>query len=871
MYRNLKKLAPIYKGSPTYHKRLSNLAFRQKLWKQALEHINDAIKLADKNTAIEFYKCKADCLIKIGESAQATSCLDAYLRANPTDSQSWLRLALEYFKLHHWQESANSFEAYLKLQPEDSMASYQLGECYYKLNSPKYAEPHFQQAIKNLDHKCVDQSLAFAYYMLGLMQLMDNKIESAADSFTEAIKQDQKLKSQRFGIGVFHEYFKQSKFALEAYEDQLSQNSSDAELLFKIASMLDGINQPEQAIEYYKKALKLDKVRSPWNFALANCYEQLKDYQNAAKWFESAIARQEKHRPGNYRRLGFVLSQLGRTKESLRAYKEAELFSKPNIIDQGFYKKNITKLRVRYAISYEHYPLDNKMVFYESLDGSQMTGNPYAIFKYIYNHINFKNYTHVWVVRSFQVIPDEFRSMDNIIFVKKGSDAYFRYISSAKYLICDNTFADYVVRKPDQLYLQTSHGIFYKTVGRDSAGTPLGVAGGTRNLLQATHIIVPNEYMAEKQPKSYSIKGINSGQIAKIGYPRIDITLNASDNIKDQIKTRLKLEPSRKTVLYAPTWRGSSKTNNWFDSKKLIDDLKLLGELDVNLMFRSHTDSDRLLKDIKLPDNIIVPPSDIQTNELLSIADILITDYSSVFFDFIVTERPIIHYLYDVEEYTKERGLNLTEDELPGNVVKTSNQLVASVDDCLKNNKPSLRYLDAKERFCPYDDGKAADRTVRWFFYGEDQGINFVDKEKPAKSCLYLAGMLRDESGIDSLISKLNELKQDDSAVSVMLKKGLEQDKNRLDMLKELKTSINLIVHAGVMPTTLEEATAIEYFNSNGKFINKRMEHDYKQSFKREARRLFGDSQFDQVFNYETNSNYWNSLQESISTTSTLI
>ncbi len=870
MYRNLKRLAPIYKGSPTYHKRLSILAFRQKLWKQALDHINVAIKLADKNTAIEFYKCKADCLIKIGESAQATSCLDAYLQANPTDSQAWFKQATEYYKLHRWQESANSFGAYLKLQPEDSIASYQLGECYFKLNSPRYAETHFQQATKNLDHKCVGQSLAFAYYMLGLMQLMNNKTELAASSFTKAIKEDQKLKSQRFGIGVFHEHFKQWKYALEAYEEQLSQNGRDAELQFKIASMLNGINQPEQALKYYKKALKLDKVRSPWNFALANCYEQLKDFENAAKWYESAIARQEKHRPENYRRLGFVLSQLGRTKESLEAYKEAELFSRPNIIDQGFYKKNITKLRVRYAISYEHYPLDNKMVFYESLDGSRMTGNPYAIFKYIYNHIHFKDYTHVWVVGSFQVIPDEFRAMDNIIFVKKGSDAYLRYISSAKYLICDNTFSDYVVRKPDQLYLQTSHGIFYKTVGRDSSGTPLGVAGGTRNLLQATHIIVPNEYMAEKQPKSYSIKGINSGQIAKIGYPRIDLTLNASDDTKDQIGSRLELDPSKKTVLYAPTWRGSSKISNWFDSNKLIEDLKMLAELDVNLIFRSHTETDSLLKDVKFPDNIVVPPPDIQTNELLSIADILITDYSSVFFDFIVTERPIIHYLYDVEKYTRERGLNLTEDELPGIVVKASNQLVESVADCLNNNKPSLRYLDAKKRFCPYDDGRSTERTVRWFFHGDHQGINFVDKEKPAKSWLYLGGTLSDESGIESLVSKLNELKQSDSAVSLMLKKGLEQDRDKLSMLKNLKTNINLIAHAGVMPTTLEEATAIEYFNSNGKFINKSMELAYKQSFKREARRLFGDSRFDEVVNYETNSNYWNALQESIQTTSTL-
>src|SRR5699024_8643422 len=123
---------------------------------------------------------------------------------------------------------------------------------------------------------------------------------------------------------------------------------------------------------------------------------------------------------------------------------------------------------------------------------------------YLISNDNFKNFIHIWVVNSFKVIPPEFRSMDNVIYVKKGTDAYFKYFSSAQYLICDSTFEPYVVRKPGQFYLQTSHGIFYKTVGRDSSNTPIGVAGGTRNLLQATHIIYPNEFMANKQPRSYS-------------------------------------------------------------------------------------------------------------------------------------------------------------------------------------------------------------------------------------------------------------------------------------------------------------------------------------------------------------------------------
>ncbi|GIN69646.1 hypothetical protein J14TS2_01210 [Bacillus sp. J14TS2] len=871
MYRNLLKLKPLYKNKTDYYYRLSKLGYRQKKWKQALDHINTAMQLAGNQPPDEYYVYKADCLIHLGESAKVVSCLNEYVSNKPTNAQAWLKLANEYIKLRQWKDATNSLESYLKLHPEDSGASYQLAECYRKLKDYQLAEVKYRQAVNNLDHKHVGQTLANSYYWLGLMQLKNNHPEKAFQSFNKAIELDQELNGQRFGIGVFHEHYKQWDYAVEAYKNQLQLNNKDAELQFKLASLLDKkLYAPEDALRYYEKALELDKVRSPWNFALANCYEQLKDYQNAAKWYESAIARQEKHRPGNYRRLGYVLAQLGRTKESLAAYQEAELFDKPSHIDQSLYKKNIAKTNVRYAISYEHYSINDKMVFYESLGGARMMDSPFAIFEYIVNDINFKDYTHVWVVNSFGIIPNEFRSMNNVIFVKKGSDAYFKYIASAKYLICNSTFEPYVVRKPDQLYLQTSHGIFYKTVGRDSAATPVGVAGSTRNLLQATHIIVPNEFMAEKQPKSYSIKDINSGQIAKIGYPRIDVTLNITDDAKQRIASKLGINPSKKLVLYVPTWRGSTKSDNKFDSNKLIEDLKMLAELDANVVFRGHTISNRLLKDVKLPKNIIVPSPDILTNELLGIADIVISDYSSVFFDFLVTERPIIHYLYDVDDYAKERGLNLSEDELPGSVAKTSKQLIAAVADKLRNDKPSSHYMKVKDRFCPYDDGRSTERIVKWFFYSDNQDIDFVDRLKSNKSYLFLGGVLSDQSGIPGFIDKLNHLKKDGNIVTLMLKKELSKDKDKFRALAKLSLDINLTAHDKNMPTTLEETIAINYFHSEEKFLNKRMELSYKQAFKREARRLFGDTQFDEVVNYENNSNYWNALQESIPLTSTV-
>lgn len=859
-YYNLKKLTPIYKNSPEFHYRLYSLANRQKKWEKALNHIDDAIKLSKSNSSAMLYKNKAECLGKMGEKKESLSCLEVYLKGYPKDSSTRLKQANEYLRLMMWKDAVESYEKYLILRPEDSATNYQLGECYFQLNKFGLAEQCFSQASKKHDYKCDLQSLAKAHYKLGLMQLINNKNKESSDSFASAIKYDRKLNSKRFGIGVFHEHFKQIEHTLEAYKDTFLQKSNDADLAFKIASLLDRMSKPEQALTYYKQALKIDKVRSPWCFALANCFEQLNDFENAELWYKRAIERQDKHRAFNYRRLGYALKQLGKKEESLAAYKEAELFNSPVYFSQSFYSEYTKMIRVRYAIYYEHCHLNDKMIFYESLDGRRMTGNPYAIFKVICNRNDFKEYKHVWVVSSFDFIPHKYRAMDNIIFVKKNSDAYLKYITSAKYLISNNTFSDYVVRKPKQLYLQTTHGIFYKTVGRESSGTPLGVGGGTRNLLQATHIIVPNDYMAEKLQKSYSIAGINSGAIAKVGYPRIDLTLNASSELKQQMILNLNIDTSKKTVFYAPTWRGESKNNKWFNSDRLYEDLKKLADLDINVIFRSHTETEELLKDIKIPDKIIIPNSSIQTNELLSITDTLITDYSSVFFDFIVTERPIIHYLYDIEEYTQQRGLNLTEADLPGTIAKNREELVLSVLESLNINNPSESYIAAKKRFCPYEDGKSSDRVIDWFFLGRESEIDLLKQSSPARLSLTLGGMLSENLPVSSFVTKLNSFKMEDNTSSIVLNKEIEKDDNKVSTLKRLKKDINIIINSGVMPKTVEESVAIEHLNRHGIFINKHMEDEYRKVFMREARRLFGDSKFDIVYNCEEKSYYWNGL-----------
>ncbi|RYZ79971.1 MAG: teichoic acid biosynthesis protein, partial [Proteobacteria bacterium] len=356
---------------------------------------------------------------------------------------------------------------------------------------------------------------------------------------------------------------------------------------------------------------------------------------------------------------------LTRTTDSKQLYERSRL----HITDED-------ERKTRYALYYEAIPTDPTMIFYESMGGTRMMDNPLAIFRAACADGRFEDYTHVWSVSAFATIPNEYKNRRNIIFVCRHTDMYMQYLAKSGYLICNSTFPDYFVRKPNQRYLNTWHGIAYKRVGRGPE-SPIGGVYAVYNLLQATHILSPCPFMTDIQLYTMGLNGVYSGELAESGYPRIDMTMTVSDEAKRASAAALSIDPSRQTVLYAPTWRGGEGESS-FDTTRLERDLNALAELDANIIFLGHH---LMMKHIKGKNfgSVILPPQDSNTNELLALADILITDYSSIFFDFLVTGKPIIHYMYDYNDYSVNRGLNLSVADLPGDVCYDSDDMVGLV------------------------------------------------------------------------------------------------------------------------------------------------------------------------------------------------
>lgn len=508
----------------------------------------------------------------------------------------------------------------------------------------------------------------------------------------------------------------------------------------------------------------------------------------------------------------------------------------------------------------ETLPTHPEVVFYESMSGARMMDSPFSIFASLVKRpIEGPPLLHVWSVRSMDIVPPEWQDRPDTIFVTRHTHAYMYLLARAKYVIGNSVLPEYFVRKPDQLYLNTWHGVGYKTLGR-TTDSPLGAALAVSNMLQSTHVISPCAFMTEVHQRGFSMLGTYTGELAEVGYPRVDTTLASAPEEIDVLRSSLGVNPGRRTVLYAPTWRGSGDDSR-FDTQRLESDLRRLVEIGLNVIFLGHHIMGRHVSNLSVP-RLIVPPANANTNRLLAAADILITDYSSIFFDFMATRRPIIHYLYDYEDYKRERGLALSLDALPGVIAYDSDELISATKRFAKQEVflPDDRYLGASARFCPYDDGKSTKRVIDWFFNGKTSEVRLIANTRKKRVCFW-GGRMVDSSETDAFMERLRtRVAEGDAHVVLFVAHGSTKNAAFRRLLSEIGDKIAVIARAGyAFGMTADEARAREQLSSASLPETRDL---YHQIYRREYRRTFGDTRFDEIVLADGLSKFWLELSK---------
>ncbi|MBP7818467.1 MAG: CDP-glycerol glycerophosphotransferase family protein [Rhodoluna sp.] len=372
------------------------------------------------------------------------------------------------------------------------------------------------------------------------------------------------------------------------------------------------------------------------------------------------------------------------------------------------------KRRAAIKVRAFQYQLDRKRplvnaVLFESFQGKVIGDSPYDIYLGLKDAR--PDLQFIWVTAPATKAPA------GTIGVAFGSAAYLRALATSKYLVNNSNFPPYFRKAAGQIYLQTWHGTPLKRLGRDIAQNNL-----TKSYLDTMdreakawdYLISPNAFCTEIFPSCFGY----SGEILEVGYPRNDKLTNATETERQRIRESIGVsDPSVTLVMYAPTWRDYSRTatGNWQSVFYLDENLELPDGF--KLIYRGHTNTHEAHKDGGSERFIDVTRYPNITDLYLA-ADALITDYSSVMFDFTVTGKPIIFMTPDLERYRAERGFYFDfETEAPGPILSTQDEVVAALKNLGEVERNyQKKYRNWQLKFDAHEDGKAASRVITKVF-----------------------------------------------------------------------------------------------------------------------------------------------------------
>jgi len=439
--------------------------------------------------------------------------------------------------------------------------------------------------------------------------------------------------------------------------------------------------------------------------------------------------------------------------------------------------------RARLAVTTEHAafwrsrPVQVDQVLYESFAGNGVGCNPEAIFRHLLDHPDYSHLKHVCAISdpaSIARFEAEFARHPRVSHVRRGSRAYVAALATSGYLVNNATFPPSFGKRPGQTYLNTWHGTPLKHMGFDMPDGAFQSANTLRNLLSADYLLAANPFMAETMYEdAYRLRNVYQGRIIEEGYPRID----RQQLTDDQLRTvRHELEGAglrvgeRRIVLFAPTWRGSSFSDPDQDVDALAAQVERLQEAlgdDVVVLLKTHQIVHAQAARRPGLAGVLVPNA-IPANVMLGAADALVTDYSSIFFDYLATGRPIAFLTPDADEYDRTRGTYLPLDELPGPVGSDPAAVGAALSELLGGGQHP-RYREWADRFVPFDDGGAAARVVDIVFGRHEAGyrVRPVRRDGRRRLMLYLGGMRPNgiTSSVLNLLGALDPQRYDVTAV----------------------------------------------------------------------------------------------------------
>lgn len=424
---------------------------------------------------------------------------------------------------------------------------------------------------------------------------------------------------------------------------------------------------------------------------------------------------------------------------------------------------NYNKTGAVFYRAYTHKEVHDNRILLNSQQGSNLNGNMFYLLKYMCYSGLFLNYEigiayQKKKINKFKELLENYGlNCENVRLLPINTKEYAQFLATSKYLFNDTSFPVYFTKRKEQVYLNTWHGTPLKTLGRATAKDYYDIANLQKNFLAADYLLYPSRYMKDHMFEDYMLTDIFKNRIMFAGYPRNEIFFDV--NRREQVRIENFME-GKQTIAYMPTWRGNVRLIN---KGQLNDIVEYLTAIDKEL-----TDNQIMYVNLHpyLADNVkyaqfshVKPfPKEYETYDFLNACDILVTDYSSVFFDYAVTNKKIILFAYDEDEYFANRGVYIHLDELPFCKVNTVEKLIEEINNPYIEDR--TEYL---AQFSPYECGNISEKICNQIILKKESDLLLEQPQYNSKEHVMIhINSLQEDNSLENFEDILKESNLDE-------------------------------------------------------------------------------------------------------------
>ena len=493
--------------------------------------------------------------------------------------------------------------------------------------------------------------------------------------------------------------------------------------------------------------------------------------------------------------------------------------------------------------------IDSQIVYLESRNGKDFTGNIFRIAEelssgrygdlkiYVFATSETKSKIREFIknyeLKIHKIITDE--------------DEACKILEKAKYIFTDSGIRSKFIKKEGQVMMNTWHGTPLKLMGFDNPSEKPALGIIQRCLLFSDYLLYPNEYMMNLMLDAYQIDKIYPGKILLEGYPRNSVFFDEAK--RKEFKRILDVE-DKEVFVYMPTFKGI--VSNRKDEKQKRDVDEFLKELDLRLndnqlLFVKFHPYNQSKIDFSKFMHVKEFPNGYEYYDVLNASDILITDYSSVFFDFAISKRKIIIFNYDEEEYLADRGLYIPLEELPFPKVKTVDELIVELNS--SKNYDDGEFLD---KFSYYESIKSVSHICDCIINGKIECAYRII-ENSNKNILIYTDSLHDNDALNSLNELITTFENGENNIFISFKpwdKNIKE--NPIEILERIPEDLMLLPLAHNIYPTVNEKINLNKFIKNT--ADDKLYESIKPLFEKSFKKQYGNLKFDLVIDFNSHN-----------------